>query len=103
MDTCVKNGHHEQALAIQQLCAKLQKPLGNIALVKDILVNVHNSSLWMLNQLLSRLKTQIQLPECLRIIGYIRRMGAFNETQLRLKFLQAREAYFLSAQVSLNC
>lgn len=28
------------------------------------------------------------------MIGYIRRLGAFNETQLRLKFLQAREAHF---------
>ena len=56
--------------------------------------DVHASSLWMLNQLLARLKTPIQLPECLRVIGFIRRMGAFNETQLRLKFLQARDAYF---------
>ena len=34
METCVKNGHHEEALAIQQLCAKLHKPLGNVPLVR---------------------------------------------------------------------
>ena len=34
METCVKNGHHEEALSIQQLCAKLHKPLGNVPLVR---------------------------------------------------------------------
>ncbi len=29
-------------------------------------------------------------------------MGAFNETQLRLKFLQAREAYFRSMLASVD-
>ncbi len=96
METCVKNGHHEEALAIQQLCAKLHKPLGSVPLIQSVLHDVHSSSVWMLNQLLVRLKGPVQLPECLKIIGYIRRMSAFNETQLRLKFLQAREAHFQS-------
>ncbi len=44
----------------------------------------------MLQQLLSRLKTGLQLPECLRLMGYLRRMGAFSEADLRLHFLQVR-------------
>jgi hypothetical protein len=42
----------------------------------------------MLQQLLSRLRASIQLPECLRVMGYLRRIAAFTEPELRLQFLQ---------------
>ena len=37
METCVKNGYHEEALTIQQLCAKLRKPLGSVPLIQSVL------------------------------------------------------------------
>ena len=39
------------------------------------------------------MRTNIQLPTCLRMISYLRRMEIFNETELQLKFLQARDTY----------
>jgi hypothetical protein len=36
----------------------------------------------------------VQLPACLRIIGYLRRLEAFDELQLRVQFLQVRSPPF---------
>lgn len=47
----------------------------------------------MLLQMLGQLKTDIQLPKCLQIIGYVKRMQAFSEAELKLKFLQLRDTY----------
>lgn len=57
-------------------------------------------SLWhtMLVQLVAQLRTDLQLPKCLQIVGYLRRMQAFGTNELKLKFLQARDSW-LSASL----
>ena len=88
IETCVRNSHYEEALSILQLASRLAKPMGSIPLVGKILDSINVSCVWMLNQLLLRLRGNVQLPECLRIVGFIRRMDAFTDTELRIKFLQ---------------
>lgn len=48
----------------------------------------------MLTQLLSELKTDLTLPKCLQIVGFLRRMQAFSTPELKLKFLQIRDSWF---------
>lgn len=50
----------------------------------------------MQSQLLASLRASIQLPACLRVVGFLRRMETFSPTELRLRFLQARDTWLTS-------
>ena len=56
----------------------------------------------MLSNLLSRLRSNIQLPECLRVIGYLRRLGTFSEAEMRLQFLRCREEWLADVIADLD-
>lgn len=63
------------------------------SLFQEIVKSIEASWHTMLMQLLGQLKTDLQLPKCLQVFGYLRRMQAFSNSDLKLKFLQARDAW----------
>jgi hypothetical protein len=93
MDMCVRNAFHEEALQLLAHVTRLQKKYGNVPVINSIAADVDHCSRQMLAGLLAQLQCDVQLPACLRIIGYLRRLEAFGEMPLRVQFLQARDGW----------
>lgn len=93
MDTCVRNGNYDEALDLEAFVGKLSTMHPKLPVIQALATEVRLTTQSLLSQLLQKLRSNIQLPECLRIIGYLRRIGVFSEYGMRLLFLRCREAW----------
>ncbi|XP_076944599.1 conserved oligomeric Golgi complex subunit 8-like [Bidens hawaiensis] len=93
MDTCVRNGNYDEALDLEAYVSKLSTMHPKLPVIQALAVEVREITQSLLLQLLQKLRSNIQLPECLRIIGYLRRIGVYSEYEMRLQFLRCRESW----------
>jgi hypothetical protein len=85
MDTCVRNGNFDEALDLEAFVSKLATLHPKLPVIQALAAEVRQTTQSLLSQLLQKLRSNIQLPECLRIIGYLRRIGVFGEYEMRLQ------------------
>ncbi|KAF3447314.1 hypothetical protein FNV43_RR12499 [Rhamnella rubrinervis] len=93
MDTCVRNGNYDEALDLEAFVCKLSTMHPKLPVIQALAAEVGQITQSLLSQLLQKLRSNIQLPDCLRFIGYLRRIGVFSEYEMRLQFLRCREAW----------
>ncbi|XP_024979317.1 conserved oligomeric Golgi complex subunit 8 [Cynara cardunculus var. scolymus] len=93
MDTCVRNGNYDEALDLEAFVSKLSTMHPKLPVIQGLAADVRQTTQSLLSQLLQKLRSNIQLPECLRIIGYLRRIGVYSEYEMRLQFLRCRESW----------
>lgn len=94
IDTFVRNGYYEEAMDLKNYAQRLVIRYPNISLLSRIAVEVEQCGTMMLNQLVNLLRGDVKLPVCIRVIGYLRRLEAYSEYELRLMFLQQRDLFF---------
>ncbi|XP_017468877.1 PREDICTED: conserved oligomeric Golgi complex subunit 8 [Rhagoletis zephyria] len=102
MERCIREGRYEEALELASFVQKLGHNHSDIPIIKSIVHSVE--ALWhtMLVQLVAQLRSDLQLPKCLQIVGYLRRMQAFGNNELKLKFLQARDTWLIGTLKSIS-
>ncbi|KAG5895144.1 hypothetical protein JTB14_007315 [Gonioctena quinquepunctata] len=93
MNSFLCDGLYEDVLELASYVRKLHHKYPDIAIFSNIASDVDKAWLRMLHQLLSQLREDVSLPKCLQIIGILRRMEIFTESELRLKFLQSRSCW----------
>lgn len=102
-ETCLRHGNYDEALDLEAHVEKLAAlHAADVPVVAELAEGSKRSSRVMLRQLLTRLRGAIQLPECLRIVGYLRRMSALDEVGLRRTFLRCREGHVADAVADLD-
>eukprot|EP00742_Colponemidia_sp_Colp-10_P007541 GILJ01008128.1.p1 GENE.GILJ01008128.1~~GILJ01008128.1.p1 ORF type:complete len:673 (+),score=105.28 GILJ01008128.1:31-2049(+) len=97
VDTCIRNSFYEEALDLDTYCQSLAKRHPNIRVVQDVVNEVGGLKQQLLQSLLDMLKTNIPLTGCLRIVSFLRRLGAYSEVELAMKFLQNRDQWLRSS------
>lgn len=97
MDTCVRAGNYDEALELRSFGKKLQHIHGGNPVVQMISREIEHVLDGMKEQLMEKLQTNIQLAECLKVVGYLKRISNSYDSQekaglslLRREFLERR-------------
>ncbi|KAK4475144.1 hypothetical protein MN116_002229 [Schistosoma mekongi] len=91
MQTCVQNGHYDDAISIFAYTKTLFSKYGSgCSVLSMIYSQVSAVGSQFVHQLCNQLRAPISLSSCIKTVVFLRRTGLLSERELRLKFLQTR-------------
>ncbi|KAJ3045698.1 conserved oligomeric Golgi complex component [Rhizophlyctis rosea] len=93
-ETFIRSGCYGEAMELQSHVNRLAVRHPNFALVQSVAKEVMDSAQAMLSQLIALLRGNVKLPLCLTVIGYLKKMNVYSDAELRIVFLQQRDAFF---------
>ncbi|VVC42055.1 Cullin repeat-like-containing domain,Conserved oligomeric Golgi complex subunit 8 [Cinara cedri] len=93
MLSCIQNKLYEEALKLADHSRHLPN---NIPAVKLLHTEVEKYRLTLMSALCQELRTELELPQCMRIVRLLRSLNRLSEEQLAVKFLQTRNTWFNS-------
>lgn len=95
MNACARHGLFEEALDLEAYARTLLERY-DVPILHSIVQEINRTTHGILQQLREQLRGQLQLPTCLRVVSYLRRLGLFEEQELRAEFLRSRNAWITS-------
>lgn len=103
MDTCVRNGFIDEALELEAAVRSRALVHANVPIAVRVAVEVSAHMGELRDALLTQLAGPLQLPDAMRVVGYLRRMGAhaMSEADLRAVFVRNRTIFFTQAEATL--
>lgn len=93
MESCLRSNQYNEALELSQYARQLGTKHGDIPIISSIVAEIESSWSGMVGQVVGSLRGDLPLPRCLQLVGLLRSMDAFTESELRIKFLQARDSW----------
>ena len=90
MRTLLQSQLYEEALELREHAHKLEIVHSQQPLIQEVSRHIRTLTHQMISQLLISLRGPVELPTCLRIIGYLRRLDVYPEITLRMLFLHYR-------------
>jgi len=97
LDACIRNQMYEESLELLTYCSNMLQvheargeDIPILSKLKDQ-VAVQRANLQ--NSLIAQLMTDIHLPACVKVIGFLRRIQRYSEEDLRSMFIQHRGSF----------
>ncbi|TPX31800.1 hypothetical protein SmJEL517_g04961 [Synchytrium microbalum] len=101
-ETFVRSGYYEEAMDLYTYVMRLSARHPQSKLIIGIGEEVETIKRTMVQQLVKLLSANVKLPLCIRVVGYLRRLSVYSEVDLRILFLQQRDAFLRSMLHELN-
>lgn len=102
MSTLIGAELYDEALELREYTMKMTSMHSEEKIIVDMSKEIAILTQQMILRLLVTLKNPVQLPVCLRIVGFLRRLDVFSEFRLRMLFLQCRREWMRSGTDSTN-